>query len=282
MISGAELRRQAASLDVDPMVIDLDYGLGWFIAAFYAANERSDGLRFKGGTCLRKCYFGDYRFSEDLDFSTEVRFDPDRLRRWIERAAVWSADRGGPSYEAAPFRVETLSNAYGEETYQIRVYYRGPLEYAGSPRAIRIDVTRNEALLMLAQTRDLIHPYSDSQDLLEVPGITCYSLQEILAEKLRAVGGQRRFAVSRDLYDIYQLVQAGVDIKAVAPMLPAKFLARGLDLAAVSVSQIDARQAEFERDWHRRLSYLVRGSVDFDDAWSTTLDALRQIETHRD
>jgi len=26
-------------------------------------------LVFKGGTALKKCYFGDYRFSEDLDFS---------------------------------------------------------------------------------------------------------------------------------------------------------------------------------------------------------------------
>ena len=27
-----------------------------------------DPLVFKGGTTLGKCYFGDYRFSEDLDF----------------------------------------------------------------------------------------------------------------------------------------------------------------------------------------------------------------------
>jgi len=24
---------------------------------------------FKGGTCLKKCYFETYRFSEDLDFT---------------------------------------------------------------------------------------------------------------------------------------------------------------------------------------------------------------------
>jgi predicted nucleotidyltransferase component of viral defense system len=26
-------------------------------------------LVFKGGTALKRCYFGDYRFSEDLDFT---------------------------------------------------------------------------------------------------------------------------------------------------------------------------------------------------------------------
>ena len=34
-------------------------------------------LVFKGGTALKRCYFGDYRFSEDLDFSlaSEVSFE---------------------------------------------------------------------------------------------------------------------------------------------------------------------------------------------------------------
>ena len=31
MISEAEVRRFAAATNVDPMVIDLDYSLGWFL-----------------------------------------------------------------------------------------------------------------------------------------------------------------------------------------------------------------------------------------------------------
>ena len=69
MISEAELRRQAARWQVDPMVVNLDYSLGWFLAAFYSNEKVAEQLRFKGGTCLRKCYFADYRFSEDLDFT---------------------------------------------------------------------------------------------------------------------------------------------------------------------------------------------------------------------
>jgi len=36
-----------------------------------------DRLFFKGGTALKKCYFPDYRFSEDLDFTLgeEVPFE---------------------------------------------------------------------------------------------------------------------------------------------------------------------------------------------------------------
>lgn len=39
MIAEAELRRQAARWQVDPMVIDLDYTLSWFLAGFFSSGE---------------------------------------------------------------------------------------------------------------------------------------------------------------------------------------------------------------------------------------------------
>jgi predicted nucleotidyltransferase component of viral defense system len=69
MIAEAEIRRCAARWGVDPMVADLDYSLGWFLTAIAKAGSPADLWLFKGGTCLRKCYFEDYRFSEDLDFT---------------------------------------------------------------------------------------------------------------------------------------------------------------------------------------------------------------------
>ena len=39
------------------------------LAGISAVPELRETLVFKGGTALKKCYFGDYRFSEDLDFS---------------------------------------------------------------------------------------------------------------------------------------------------------------------------------------------------------------------
>ena len=72
MIVEAEIRRNAAKAKVDPMVIDLDYSLGWFLLGLSKNNDLRNCLRFKGGTCLRKCYFSEYRFSEDLDFTMET------------------------------------------------------------------------------------------------------------------------------------------------------------------------------------------------------------------
>ena len=50
-------------------VLERDYLLSWILAGVGQVPELGDTLVFKGGTALKKCYFGDYRFSEDLDFS---------------------------------------------------------------------------------------------------------------------------------------------------------------------------------------------------------------------
>ena len=53
-------------------VLERDYCLAWFLVALSRTPLR-DRLTFKGGTALKRCYFGDYRFSEDLDFTLAVR-----------------------------------------------------------------------------------------------------------------------------------------------------------------------------------------------------------------
>ncbi len=47
-------------------VIERDYVLAWFLTGL-AGHPLSEVLAFKGGTALRRCWFEDYRFSEDLD-----------------------------------------------------------------------------------------------------------------------------------------------------------------------------------------------------------------------
>ena len=49
-------------------VLERDYCLSWFLIGL-SHSPLKDILLFKGGTCIKKCYFPDYRFSEDLDFT---------------------------------------------------------------------------------------------------------------------------------------------------------------------------------------------------------------------
>lgn len=46
-----------------------DYVLGHFLNVLFSYQWAKENLIFKGGTCLRKCYFENYRFSEDIDLT---------------------------------------------------------------------------------------------------------------------------------------------------------------------------------------------------------------------
>ena len=280
MIAEAEIRRLAARWQVDPMLPDLDYSLGWFLLALSATTGAPERLCFKGGTCLRKCYFPGYRYSEDLDFTARAHISLTDLSGWIEKIAHWSAEQDGPNFSAAAPRLEVVADEYGKESYQVRVYYRGPLQWGGSPRSIRLDVTRDESLLLPAEARRISHPYSDAASFASRQ-VACYSLREVLAEKVRAVCGQRRFAISRDVYDIYRLVQSGIAPAEIAPLLPAKFAARGVDLEALDTRRLQSRKGEYELDWQKRLNYLVpeAEAVAFESAWPAAIDFIKQLQT---
>ena len=71
MIKRTELIRIAESKGVPKTTIEKDWILGHFLDAIMNIEKLRNNLVFKGGSCLRKCYFQEYRFSEDLDFTSK-------------------------------------------------------------------------------------------------------------------------------------------------------------------------------------------------------------------
>jgi predicted nucleotidyltransferase component of viral defense system len=69
LIDRREILDIANQTSLTPHVVEKDYVLGWMLAGIYAHEELAERWIFKGGTCLKKCFFETYRFSEDLDFT---------------------------------------------------------------------------------------------------------------------------------------------------------------------------------------------------------------------
>ena len=278
MISEAELRRTAGSWGADPMVVDLDYVLGCFLSQWYR-DGATETMRFKGGTCLRKCYYPDYRFSEDLDFTAEKTMGLDHIEDMVRIAVEGVRQVFGVDLDVRPARTKTLRGNGGEAYHQVRLYYRGPLRRTGEPRAIRLDITYEESLALPPVPRPINHPYSD-RELIAQRTVPCYDLREILAEKLRAVCGQRRFAISRDLYDLHMLVELGAaTLETVGPIVGPKFDAKGLSIKALNPEELSSRKSEFQRDWSQNLLHLLPSGdqTAFADAWDTAVDAVSWV-----
>jgi predicted nucleotidyltransferase component of viral defense system len=69
MIEPKEINKVAAISRVSDRQIEKDYVLTWVLFAISKNKTLNNALVFKGGTVLKKAYFEDYRFSEDLDFT---------------------------------------------------------------------------------------------------------------------------------------------------------------------------------------------------------------------
>jgi len=69
MIKPGEIQNKAREVEVRDQQIEKDYILSWILKGIAQHEQLSKIIVFKGGTVLKKVYFADYRFSEDLDFT---------------------------------------------------------------------------------------------------------------------------------------------------------------------------------------------------------------------
>ena len=278
MITDAEVRRLARSERVEPRIVELDYALGWALWGIARHPYLARRLVFKGGTCLRKCYFPAYRFSEDLDFTATRRFDMDELVAALAEALAETQTVSGIDFRVQEPRLRLIENEYGRESVRFTVYWRGPHVLRGSPRGLRLDVTRNEVLAFDPLHRTVFHPFSDVADFEDVR-VPCYTLEEVMCEKIRALLGQRIYAVSRDLYDVFSLI-GSVDEQRVIAALPAKIDARAVP--DTGLPGMIERRYEFRAHWERDLTALLPPGAEqgFDEVWTGVADYLGRI-VHR-
>jgi hypothetical protein len=97
VIGKTELLATASELGLAPRVVEKDYGLGWVLAGIARDVDLAGSWLFNCGTCLKKCFFETYRFSEDLDVTViEPAFlDKDVLLTRFKAIGIWLYDTTG-------------------------------------------------------------------------------------------------------------------------------------------------------------------------------------------
>ena len=193
-------------------VIERDYLLSWILAGISRTPALAGSLVFKGGTALKKCYFGDYRFSEDLDFSgrkgTPIGMELEQLVRQACEAAADMLDEFADVEIGCRRYTEREPHPGGQEAFDVHATY--PWQSQPHTR-VRIEITLDEPLLWPVEDRAIIHDYEEPLEAR----IRTYSLEEIIAEKLRAVLQQTRAlrergwtrSRARDYYDIWRILR---------------------------------------------------------------------------
>lgn len=174
------------------MLDERDYCLAWFLAEL-AHSEMQRSLAFKGGTALKRCYFGNYRFSEDLDFTLLQPTPLADIRKNSE--SVYTALRDDSAIEFAFDREDRHSHA---NSYTFYLTYVGPLPAGGS---VKVDITIREQLEFPLEARTVLRGYEEFSDIPEGRVVKTYSLAETATEKVLALADRARNE-PRDLYDL--------------------------------------------------------------------------------
>ena len=203
MITHEEIKNLVVEWNIREDIIEKDYVIGWVLWGIGQDSELKDKWIFKGGTSLKKCYLETYRFSEDLDFTVlpGAPINPKDALPILNRILVRVNEESGINFSIkSPQLIQKDFPLYTEG----RIYYQGPRR-APMPARIKLDLNSAEKIIYPPVLRPIVHnSYSDK--LPEPAQILCYSLEEIFAEKIRAMG-ERRFP--RDLYDIVFLFRNG-------------------------------------------------------------------------
>ena len=203
MISKEDLRARSLEWQLRPNVVEKDYVLGWLLAAIAAHPEASRQWVFKGGTCLKKCFFETYRFSEDLDFSLlpGAQYTADQLQKILREITDQVTEMCGIAFPPELIRIYERKNRQDNSTFEGRLAYRGPMGDPSLPR-VRFDLTRHEPILDRIDQRSVYHAYPDG--LPTGTAVATYSIDELFAEKLRALAERTR---PRDLYDVVFILE---------------------------------------------------------------------------
>lgn len=238
MIAKGLVTQRANDEQLPAQTIERDYILANICADIGTVGDAR--LVFKGGTLLRLCYFADYRYSADLDFSAIggltagvavglVADAVDACRRRIEVPTLEVVHPDG----APPW-----------------ISYVGPI--GSRPRRIKLDISDTE----LVEGHHRLSLRRRWPDLPSDAAIECYTLDEVGAEKLRCIAERLQ---CRDLFDLHELLVA----HHIDPM--ETWL---LYLRKAANDQARSRQRTPPREWADAFGRRLRG---YRDRWEQEL-----------
>jgi predicted nucleotidyltransferase component of viral defense system len=265
LIDKREILAIAAQTSLGPQVVEKDYVLGWMLAGIYAHEELADSWVFKGGTCLKKCFFETYRFSEDLDFTLrdEAHLDEAFLKRVFAEVGAWIYDETGIEVPADQQEFEILRNPRGNLSCQGKLSYKGPISPTRPLPRIKLDLTADERIVLPPVRADIFHPYSDLPE--EGIEVLAYDYVEAFAEKFRALGERTR---PRDLYDVVNLYRnagARPEQQQFITVLREKCAFKGIELPRLA--DLEPHRDALEAGWVHMLNHQLPALLPVTSFW---------------
>ena len=252
MIKPAEIQQIARCEGVRDTQIEKDYVISWILTGISNKEMIFNHLLFKGGTVLKKFYFKDYRYSEDLDFTL--------LNKEITSNVIHTSFEATFEFIKAEANITlSLSDINENETENLNfmISYVGPLGGSGANKHVKVDISKNELLQFALTKREMIKKYSD----FEPCRLLCYSLEEVMIEKMRSLLSRQQ---PRDFYDLWYLSEyEGLEMSDYVQEFETKTKYKGLNPSNLE-NRINQLLPIFKARWTSSLSDQIRNLPPFE------------------
>lgn len=252
MIKAREIQQRANALGVRDQQIEKDYVLSWILFGIAKQEQLSKGIVFKGGTVLKKVYFEDYRFSEDLDFTLlNAEISNEQIFLWFKEVFEFIKDE-------ANIPLDIIDNDEHEDGgINFYISYIGPLGGQGNNKRVKVDISRSEQMVFEPVMHEVIIGYTD----LKEHQLLCYRLEEVLVEKMRSVMQRMQ---ARDFYDIWYLLEEHeLDAHFYISEFEAK--CKSKDLKHTNFfKKLDERLPQYKGRWKSSMNEQIKDLPDFE------------------
>jgi predicted nucleotidyltransferase component of viral defense system len=261
MIKPGEIQNKAREVAVRDQQIEKDYILSWILQGIAQHEHLSKTIVFKGGTVLKKVYFEDYRFSEDLDFTLlDNEVSNEQIFEWFREVFEYVRDEANIPLEIID------NNEHEDGGINFYISYVGPLGGIGANKKVKVDISRSETLVFEPIMQKAFLGYTDQED----HELFCYPLEEVLVEKLRSVMQRMQ---ARDFYDIWYLLEIhGMDIDFYVAEFIAKCKSKAIDPTEFH-NKFEQRLPQYKGRWQSSMADQIQDLPDFEEV-------LREVSRH--
>jgi len=240
MISYFQIQRLASQKEVSEDIIEKDYFIELIL--YYLSDDDffNERVVFRGDTALKKIYFSDYRYSEDLDFLIK---DKEKLSDYSQRfdkiLIKISSD-----FPFKPTKTSRLNN----DRLQIFISY-DIVSDIKLIKELKLDILK-DIFIPSFKKEKIIFTYSDFKE--KNCKLNTYTLESVAADKISRILDVDKEA--RDIYDLWYLLNLGLDISKIKGVLKKRF---GYELYSPNLLN-EINSESYKKLWKIRLDRQVK------------------------
>jgi uncharacterized protein len=269
MIKPGEIQNKAREVGVRDQQIEKDYILSWILQGIAQHDQLVTAIVFKGGTVLKKVYFEDYRFSEDLDFTLlENEISNNQIFDWFAEVFEYVRDEANIPLEIID--PDSHRDWHEHEGINFYISYVGPLGGLGANKKVKIDISRSESMVFEPELKEAFMSYSDQ----EVHKLLCYPLEEVLVEKLRSVMQRMQ---ARDFYDIWYLLEIHeMEVDFYLAEFRTKCESKEIDPTEFH-KKLEQRLPQYKGRWQSSMADQIQDLPDFDQVEREVMRHIKKL-----